>query len=252
MGAAHLTSAATLDTQLNLSVSSSGCSPGVNGGYLLSASNKIVHLTGYSDQAPHSIPAFTTNPSHPVSPASLGKAACPRPEDCPALTAPWICSHCRTLTFSRPGGHRPAEPELGSEQGRGGDVAPRRTAETRRGAGRPAGGRVRRAHSGCMLMSRAGSPAAAGALAAQEPRPGRGTRCHSGPRGARSSQQPRSRASQSPFQQRCGLRTGGVWSDIKAHYENYNISHRACPRRQLCTFEALSPVRRGRGGKISI
>lgn len=87
------------------------------------------------------------------------------------------------------------------------------------------------------------------ALAEQEPRPGRGKRCHSGPRGARSSQQPRARASQSPFQQLCGLLTGGVWSNIKAHYENYNISHRACPRRHLCTFEALSLVQLGRGGK---
>lgn len=84
---------------------------------------------------------------------------------------------------------------------------------------------------------------------AQGMRPGWGTRCHSGPRGARSSQQPGARASQSPFQQLCGLLTRGVCRDIKAHYENYNISHRACPPRQLCTFEALSLVQLGRGEK---
>lgn len=80
----------------------------------------------------------------------------------------------------------------------------------------------------------------------------RGRRCHSRRRGARSSLHPLSPVSQSPFQPLCGLLTGGGWSYIKAHYENYNIGPRACRRRQRGSFQALSPCSAGLSCKISI
>lgn len=72
------------------------------------------------------------------------------------------------------------------------------------------------------------------------------------PAGGSQLAQPRSPVSQSPFQPLCGLLTGGGWSYIKAHYENYNIRPRACPRRQLGSFQALSPRSAGPSCKISI
>lgn len=72
------------------------------------------------------------------------------------------------------------------------------------------------------------------------------------PAGGSQLAQPRSPVSQSPFQPLCGLLTGGGWSYIKAHYENYNIRPRACPRRQLGSFQPLSPRSAGPSCKISI
>lgn len=133
----------------------------------------------------------------------------------------------------------PVPPGLVGGDGRGAPVQSRAGPE---GAG--AGAR----HRAGGEPWRSGGPGAGGCGR----RLGRGRRCHSGRRGARSSLQPRSPVSQSPFQPLCGLLTGGGWSYIKAHYENYNIGPRACPRRQLGSFQALSPCSAGLSCKISI
>lgn len=104
----------------------------------------------------------------------------------------------------------------------------------------------------CAAAGRAGKRGGAAGRGLEGVALGRGRRCHSRRRGARSSLQPRSPVSQSPFQPLCGLLTGGGWSYIKAHYENYNIGPRACPRRQLGSFQALSPCSAGLSCKISI
>lgn len=144
-------------------------------------------------------------------------------------------------------------------RGRTGRAAPAASGQSEPGPLRtaPHSPAPRRGRAGLVRGSRAGGEArrsgvGPGAGGLEGDALGRGRRCHSRRRGARSPLQPRSPVSQSPFQPLCGLLTGGGWSYIKAHYENYNIGPRACPRRQLGSFQALSPCSAGLSCKISI